>query len=400
VVVLAAFARIWPLGGLGVTQPWLTFFPAVFVCALYGGAVAGLIATAVACLAVGWLEPLVMAEPFLGTPADGLGMSVFMAVGAAVSGGARQFAGSRPRLDAYDALVKSLDEGFCIIEMIHDGLGRPIDYRFTEVNAAFETHTGLKSAKGRTIREIAPGLEGQWFEIYGKVARTGESIRFEYPYDGMGRYLDVFAFRIGGRRSERIGLLFRDISNRKRFEQQLLTDARHDKLTDLPNRAQFQEALVKAIARADKTKRRLALLFVDVDDFKLVNDTFGHAAGDEVLRIIARRLTSCVRAGDVVCRLGGDEFTIILEGCPEDRLTVIAEQIIRSSGTPVDIEGGAARVSASVGIVTYPSAGADEASLMRNADAAMYEAKRAGKSNFRFWRPAPAETPSPVAATP
>jgi PAS domain S-box-containing protein len=123
--------------------------------------------------------------------------------------------------DRYRVLFESMDEGYCVVEMIYGPSGNAIDYRFVEINPAFEKHTGLQNALGKTIREMVPNHDAHWFEIYGKVARTGEPIRFENPAEAMHRYYDVYAFRIGGPGSPRLGILFNDITARKRAEETL-----------------------------------------------------------------------------------------------------------------------------------------------------------------------------------
>ena len=124
--------------------------------------------------------------------------------------------------ERYRMLFDSMDEGFCVIEMLYDQNGKPVDYRFVEINRAFESQTGLQQALGKTMRELVPEHDEYWFEIYGKVARTGESIRFESPANAMHRYYDVFASRIGGEGSTRVGILFKDITERKHGEGLLL----------------------------------------------------------------------------------------------------------------------------------------------------------------------------------
>jgi len=123
--------------------------------------------------------------------------------------------------ERYRTLFELMDEGFCVVEMLYDPDGKAVDYRFVETNPAFEKHTGLQQALGKTIRQMVPNHDAHWFEIYGKVARTGESIRFENPAYAMQRYYDVFAFRIGGDGSQRVGVLFNDITERKRAEEAL-----------------------------------------------------------------------------------------------------------------------------------------------------------------------------------
>ena len=181
----------------------------------------------------------------------------------------------------------------------------------------------------------------------------------------------------------------RDISERKRAEEIISFQAFHDQLTLLPNRVLFKDRLELAITQAQRRNGTLAVMFIDIDRFKLVNDTFGHAEGDALLRAIASRLSSTLRRGDTLARLGGDEFTVLL---PDIKLTQDAEligtKILAALETPIALSHGDYRVTASIGIALFPRDGSTAEELTRNADVAMYQVKRAGKNAFRFFEPA------------
>jgi diguanylate cyclase (GGDEF)-like protein/PAS domain S-box-containing protein len=173
---------------------------------------------------------------------------------------------------------------------------------------------------------------------------------------------------------------------RKQAEQDLRFVATHDPLTALPNRTMFGERLSQALAQARRYNRRLALLFVDLDGFKVVNDTFGHDAGDVLLREIAGRLRACLREGDVIGRIGGDEFVVLIEEFNDaERLALVAQKILDTVARPVAVRGQDCRVTSSVGISAYPQDGKDSQTLLRNADSAMYRAKEQGKNRFEFY---------------
>ena len=176
-----------------------------------------------------------------------------------------------------------------------------------------------------------------------------------------------------------------DISDRKRAEEQIEFHAFHDVLTQLPNRKLFTDRLGHALTRAKRSGKSLAVMFIDVDHFKTVNDTLGHTAGDELLLEMSRRLLACVRADDTVARLGGDEFTIVLSELrqPEDAVTV-ARKVLDAVAMPLTVAGTPIEVSASIGIALYPVDGNDPESLLRNADSAMYRAKESGRNNYQL----------------
>lgn len=177
-------------------------------------------------------------------------------------------------------------------------------------------------------------------------------------------------------------------TERRRAEARIRYLATHDELTGLPNRTLFSELLTAAIRSAARYRRNLAVMFVDLDRFKLVNDTLGHAAGDLLLKEMTARLRAAIRDSDVIARLGGDEFVILLHevNLPEDAM-VVARRLLDATLEPVIVMGQECRVTASIGISTYPAHGEDEQTLMKNADTAMYLAKEQGKNTFEFYAP-------------
>ncbi|MDD2925879.1 bifunctional diguanylate cyclase/phosphodiesterase [Rhodoferax sp.] len=180
--------------------------------------------------------------------------------------------------------------------------------------------------------------------------------------------------------------LFSDVTEKKRAEELVWTQANFDALTGLPNRRMFHDRLAQELLKAIRSGLKLAVLFLDLDHFKLVNDTLGHDIGDLLLVEAGRRITACARASDTVARLGGDEYTVILSELDDPaHVEVIATNIIQSLSAPYELEGHQAHVTASVGITLYPDDGTDLEGLVQNADQAMYEAKRAGRSRFSFF---------------
>ncbi len=181
----------------------------------------------------------------------------------------------------------------------------------------------------------------------------------------------------------------RDITERKKAEKMIRQLAYHDALTGLPNRALFEDRLRVALAQAHRSRQQVAVMFLDLDRFKLVNDTLGHGDGDKLLQEVARDLGELVREGDTVARVGGDEFTLLLAGInqPEDAIEV-AERILDRLKQPRLLGGQEFRVTTSIGVTIYPADGMDPEALLRNADTAMYRAKEQGRDNYQCYTPA------------
>lgn len=177
-----------------------------------------------------------------------------------------------------------------------------------------------------------------------------------------------------------------DITDRKQAELQLQRMATHDDLTKLPNRRLFQQRLEHALVRAHRHNSLLGVLYLDLDDFKIVNDTYGHDKGDMLLGALAGRLIECVRENDTVARLGGDEFTIILEDAYQlEDIIIVAKRIVESASKPFPLAGHESTVTISIGIGVYPNDGNTVYDLVKKSDMAMYKAKRKGKNNYQFF---------------
>lgn len=190
-----------------------------------------------------------------------------------------------------------------------------------------------------------------------------------------------------GRPTRMLGMLS-DVTARKLMEEQIRHMAQHDPLTGVANRALFSDLLQQALANAKRDHSRFAVMTLDLDDFKPVNDRHGHHVGDLLLREIARRMQECVRESDIVARIGGDEFIVLLRGIEQDADALpVAEKVRQALKQPIKVAGEVLRVSASIGIALYPEHGDDEIELFRNADFAMYAAKRHGHDTVQVYRP-------------
>lgn len=182
-------------------------------------------------------------------------------------------------------------------------------------------------------------------------------------------------------------MVFHDVSTARSMSLRMSYLAQHDSLTDLPNRLLLNDRLAQAMASALRREIKLALLFLDLDHFKHINDSLGHAIGDRLLQSVAKRLLGCVRSSDTVSRQGGDEFVILLSQVMHAQdAAVSAEKILLALNQPHDIGDHEIHITASIGIVTYPDDATDDETLLNNADFAMYQAKNSGRNNYQFFQ--------------
>ncbi|QZY56497.1 GGDEF domain-containing response regulator [Crassaminicella profunda] len=181
-------------------------------------------------------------------------------------------------------------------------------------------------------------------------------------------------------------IILRDITERKRYEEMIKYQAFYDSLTGLPNRLLLKERMALEISHAKQTKQKLGLMYLDLDRFKLINDTLGHDIGDKLLKEIANRLKRCVRQDDTVARIGGDEFVVLLPGINRgENIGKIANKILKAIREPVIIDDHELYLTISIGVTIYPDDGEMEETLLTNADVAMYRAKEKGKNNFQLY---------------
>lgn len=178
----------------------------------------------------------------------------------------------------------------------------------------------------------------------------------------------------------------KEVEERQSAEQRILQLANYDELTGLPNRAILNQTITQALAKAKRYKKQLAVMFIDLDRFKLINDTMGHGAGDHVLKTVSERFKNCLRDSDTIARLGGDEFVVLVEELADPKYVAgVAQKLVSAAQQPFVIQGQECHVTASIGISTFPGDGKDASNLLKNADIAMYRAKEQGKNNFQYY---------------
>jgi diguanylate cyclase (GGDEF)-like protein/PAS domain S-box-containing protein len=296
---------------------------------------------------------------------------------------ARREAEARVRLAA--SVMESTLEGIFITDS---------ELLIIEVNPAFTdiTGMGLAEVKGKSPMILGTGhLEEDRYRKIRETVRTGGAWQGEVwnrHKDGevYAAWLNVSAIQNSqGLDTGYVGI-FTDITQRKLVEEHLKKMAHHDVLTGLPNRALFLDRLAQALLRARRQRDRVAVLFLDLDKFKPINDRMGHDAGDEILLEVAERLKSSVRESDTVARLGGDEFTIILNLIEKEENSVrVAEKVLAAMARPFYPKGMECRVGVSIGISIYPDHGLDHETLIRKADCAMYLAKETEGNTYRLY---------------
>jgi len=263
-----------------------------------------------------------------------------------------------------------------------------VDGTILYVNQAFTDVTGytLAEALGKNPRILQSGrhsrayYEEMWRCLTEDGAWQGEIWNRRKSGEVYPEWLSIVALRDGGGQTTHYFAMFGDITDRKRAEEALAHRATHDPLTDLPNRALFLEHLRHALHVHHRSRSRLALLFLDLNGFKAINDERGHAAGDVVLRTVAERIRGWLRTSDLVARLGGDEFIVMLQGLRVPRQADHCSEKLREEiARPIPLPGGECRIEASVGIALFPDEGGSAEAPVGLADQRMYQGKRSGR---------------------
>jgi diguanylate cyclase (GGDEF)-like protein/PAS domain S-box-containing protein len=410
--------------------------------------------------------------------------------------------------ERHRALISQMLNGFALHEFIFDETGKPIDYRFLDINSAFEEMTGRTEDEiiGKTVLEVFPQTEQYWIETYAAVALSGKSTRFENYFRELDKHFEVLAYspekgkfatvfteiteRVAAEKAlkltqfsidragdaafwmdadarifyvndeacrslgysrtellsmnvydiapefnaeewseqwdelkERSSFMFesrlqtrdgevfpveirvnyvefdgveyncayvRDITERKQADEKIRKMAFHDSLTGLPNRRLFNDRINIALSHAQRYQQKLAVMLIDLDHFKEVNDTLGHDVGDKLLQVVGKRLTDVLREGDTVARMGGDEFMLLLPGLSNTKdVNHIGWKILKAFQKPFTFNDHEIQITTSIGIAIYPDDGQDYRTLRENADVALYHAKDEGRNNFQRYQSEP-----------
>ncbi len=294
---------------------------------------------------------------------------------------------SERSLRMFQKLFKHTSEGIIVTDPV--GVIQDVNHAFCRITGYSRDEVlGRTPAVMKSNRHDAEFYQAMWRRLLASGEWQGEVWDRRKSGEIYPKWLSINAVRNShGETTHYVGI-FSDITTIKRTEERLHQLAHYDTLTALPNRMLFQDRLEQTLLGAERHDRGFAVMFIDLDRFKMINDTLGHRAGDALLVEVARRLSSTVRESDTVARLGGDEFTVILPELVErSHASQVAQKIIEAFALPFTIQGQELFTSPSIGIALYPEAGLSAEALTKAADSAMYQAKARGRNNFQFYRP-------------
>ncbi|HEY5799432.1 MAG TPA: EAL domain-containing protein [Burkholderiaceae bacterium] len=295
----------------------------------------------------------------------------------------------RRQQETYAAASQANLDAFFVLRSVRDRSGRIVDFRIADANPQAEKMTGMRREQlaARSLLSLLPDARDNGI-LAGLIHITLAGGVHEQEWENTMPQLSVrWVHQQVVGVEDGVVAIVRDISERKQAEARILHMAHHDSLTGLPNRALVADRLGHAITSARRNGNAVMVAFIDLDSFKLVNDGLGHNAGDELLKVVAARMTGCVRANDTVGRFGGDEFVLVLPevGDSPATMSLLMEKIRLAVIEPIQLAGQEVQVSCSIGVSVFPRDGIDPDALLSNADAAMYRAKDKGKNNYQFY---------------
>lgn len=308
------------------------------------------------------------------------GKSIFTAILRDISERKRMERELRENEARLKEMFENLDSGVAIYSVSSDGQ----DFFFSGFNRAAERIDQILRGDliGKNLKEVFPSVtEFGLLEVLKRVWVTGKAEHFPASFYADGRiagWRDNYVYKLA---SGEVVAIYNDLTKEKQAEEKMRRLAHYDQLTDLPNRTLLADRIQQMLATAKREKQVAALLFIDLDKFKPVNDEFGHDAGDLLLKAVANRLRSCVRESDTISRIGGDEFIILLPNLEVESAALhVAEKILHAVSQPYVLLDHNIEISASIGVALYPEDGNNEKNLIKHADDAMYRAKEQGKN--------------------
>ena len=295
---------------------------------------------------------------------------------------------ARKEHDRFLAAAESSLDDFYIFDGVPDSSGKIVDFRFNYINPNAERrlNTRRENLLGKILTEVRPFMiSSGLIESYREVVRTGVPFTCEVFIDDdmiKATWINVQVVKLG----DGIAITSRDVTEQKRLNDHVSYLAHYDQLTGLANRTRLQDCLHQAILRAQLHKQKIAVFMVDIDHFKRINDSLGHADGDALLTAIGKRLLSCVRETDTIARMGGDEFVIVIQDFTSlEDVKRCGLQIVNSATRPIPIGDREINITVSVGLCIYPDCGLEADQLLKNADAAMYVVKDTGRNGLHIF---------------
>lgn len=290
-----------------------------------------------------------------------------------------------------ESRLKEMFENLSSAVAVYQASPNGQDFTFITFNRAAERMEEMRREDliGKNVMDVFPRIaEHGLLDVFRRVWRSGTAEHFPisiYKDGHISRWCENYVYKLP---NGEIASIYDDATKEKQDEEQVHHLAYHDVLTGLPNRILIFDRLQRALVKAKRDGSKSALMFLDLDKFKLVNDTLGHDMGDMILRETAKRLRDCIRESDTVARIGGDEFVVLLPTInAELDAMLVAEKIRHAISQPFELAGRSLHISSSIGIAIYPSHGSEEKLLVKNADIAMYYAKKIGGNNVKCYQP-------------
>lgn len=284
-------------------------------------------------------------------------------------------------------LFKNLHSGVAVFQASPEDS----DFIITDLNYAAERIDKMRREDmiGKSVVDVFPGIgEFGLLDVLRRVWKSGAAEHHPVSFYQDGRiagWRENYVYKLP---NGEIVAIYDDVTQAKQLEEQMRRMAHYDSLTGLPNRALFTDRLQQSLAIARRNKAHLAVMFIDLDHFKPVNDMLGHDVGDLLLKEVAVRMLRCVREVDTISRIGGDEFIVLLPGMGKEQdVMMVAEKILYSLNQPFELASHEIHISSSIGIALYPEHGEEDKSLLKHADIAMYFAKQSGRNNAKLFQP-------------